>query len=596
MIGLGLLFPAALAAPADFPLRAPVSCPAEGVCRILVPPAMSASGSALLLTNANGRLIPSARLPHTAAPDRWEAVQIEASDELRVLDLDVKPPVSVLRIVPASGASPMLTLRTRGEVDEPWSLGVPTRLREGTLLSMPDPDARHVSISGARRTEIARIEAGHISAVREVSAVAADQGERLVLVTLSEPATIRRLTLEGAADGHAQVYDWASEGGQLQPRFLGEHPITDGTIAGLAVTGRRLMVALSEPAQITAARAWAPREVMLVRDGGSMLLYGGADGDSTVGLQAAATELLALPWAGATVEPAIASPDYLGGEDLLMAPGAPIEPARFRYQRRLSGEGLLRIPLPPEVTLRVRQDLGDVRILDDQDRQVPFVILHELGEAPAGDVTVVTEEQPGRTALDLALPRAGTGSVTVVLSTPARGFSRIVTVRAGSNSSTRHRWEGTRELVLPLTGPLPENISITIENGDDPPIPVSVAASVPKVSLLARLSEPSRLVYSDRSVMAERPGARLGRRKRKRLEPVSSPSYDLQRVGEAVLMGVVGDARLGEPEEILLAGDDSRQQQLVFIASILAALAMLGVLGRLLLDGRSGREGDEGGG
>lgn len=590
-----LLVSLAWAGRADFPLRASVSCPEQGVCRVLVPPHMSATGAGLLLEDAQGEVVPSARLSYLEAPERWAPVSATKTEE-GGSRLAVSGPVSAVRVSLASGPPqlPLVQLRTRSDAGAAWWEGKPHRLTRGEPLVLPlaDPEARQVELVGPSPRQIS-VEVGALGAVREVSGVV-ETHDRWAVITLSEPATVRRLTLPGAPDGAADLYGWLDRSGVVEPTYLGTYPCQDGVLVGAEATGRRFAVSLPEPAAaVSVARAWAPREVLLVRDAGAMTLYGGADEDQDGALQAASGELLALPWTGATVAASQPNPDHTGGLSLLMAPGTPIEAARFRFSRAISGSGLVRIPLPAPMLLQVHRDLRDLRVLDADGRQIPYAIVDEVGEDPIEPASVAQDERPGVSRVTLSLPRADSGELVLVLSTPARGFSRPVSVRSGRGTVTR-TWEGGAPLRVVLDGPIGDTITIAIDNGDDPPLPLEVSLLAPRRSLLAQVGEGSRLVYGDRSVLPADRGARLGRRKRKQIAPISAPQYDLRRHGAALLREASGVGRVGPEQPVLLAGEGPEQQR-ILIATVLAALVMVGVLGRVLL-GASGADRDQGGG
>jgi hypothetical protein len=61
-----------------------------------------------------------------------------------------------------------------------------------------------------------------------------------------------------------------------------------------------------------------------------------------------------------------------------MRPGAPVDPRLHRYRRAVSvgssAEGLARLRLHPEDLSRARPDLADIRVVDAERQQWPYLL------------------------------------------------------------------------------------------------------------------------------------------------------------------------------------------------------------------------------
>src|SRR5690606_27929609 len=82
-----------------------------------------------------------------------------------------------------------------------------------------------------------------------------------------------------------------------------------------------------------------------------------------------------------------------------------------------------------------RADLGDLRLLTDDGRQVPYVLRRRMGEAPFADLPVERVERGGDSVFTLELPHPDVPVSSVHLRTPSTLFERRVTVsRVGGSS------------------------------------------------------------------------------------------------------------------------------------------------------------------
>lgn len=194
----------------------------------------------------------------------------------------------------------------------------------------------------------------------------------------------------------------------------------------------------------------------------------------------------------------------------LFVPGRALDPTDFHRQRAVEGEGLVRIPLPPEVLAAARSDLADLRLVDPGGRQVPYLVRRTHRPAPLGGVTTERAERGARSVIGVELPTGDLAAVTLALRTEAMVFDRRVFVSATRPHRVLRslRWQGGGEapsLVTEVPGPVPRRLEVEIENGDNGPLPVTVEVWTDGVELVAVLPPGgTRLWYDGPSVTAPR--------------------------------------------------------------------------------------------
>ncbi len=182
--------------------------------------------------------------------------------------------------------------------------------------------------------------------------------------------------------------------------------------------------------------------------------------------------------------------------------GSTLDPATFRYVRTIPpGEpGLVTIPIDEAVLAHSQgAAFADVRVLDASNRQVPYLV-ERASEPLSLDVTIEpVTPRPSSLPRDEAvtvyrvrLPLERLPSARLVLTTPARVFSRRVTVGVEHGPDRRQRdpwfetlatanWSHADQdtpapaltmTVRPLEG---RDVFVTVEEGDNSPLPLASA-------------------------------------------------------------------------------------------------------------------------
>jgi len=176
--------------------------------------------------------------------------------------------------------------------------------------------------------------------------------------------------------------------------------------------------------------------------------------------------------------------------------GAPIDADRFRWSRAINDSvpGLATLPL--DVAVLAHSRLVDLRIVDAQDRQVPYLFEHLSGPLddtlPALEPMQVAEHAPGAPVVSryrVHLPFDSLSGARLVLRTPARVFQRRVHIEIPLNENQRrgpgaaiaesptewaHAMQETPAQPLSLNLPRAgkDDIMLVIEEGDNSPLPL----------------------------------------------------------------------------------------------------------------------------
>jgi hypothetical protein len=179
--------------------------------------------------------------------------------------------------------------------------------------------------------------------------------------------------------------------------------------------------------------------------------------------------------------------------------GSTLDPDTFRYLRTIpSGEaGLVTVPLDAPVLAHSESTaLSDVRVLDASNRQVPYLVERaseplslDLAIEPVTTVPASLRSQPALSIYRVRLPLEHLPSARLVLTTSARVFTRQVQVGVEHSATRRRRdpwfevlaaspWAHANQespapaLTLPLRALETRDLLVTIEEGDNSPLPI----------------------------------------------------------------------------------------------------------------------------
>ena len=261
-----------------------------------------------------------------------------------------------------------------------------------------------------------------------------------------------------------------------------------------------------------------------------------------------------------------------------MRPGAAIAAWPFAYRRPVpvprTDEGLLRLRLDPETVARSRPGLEDLRLVDVEGRQWPY-LLDRSGTTERLPLTVAGPETRGGSSIyALGLPASPLRIRGLLVDSPAPYFDRAFELRgtlAGGGRRDRvllqgrlvRRPEKPGEVVVDFDREPVESLELRVVDGDDPPLELSaVEARVPLPELFFAAPE------GDYALLFGNPEA--GR-----------PRYELEGVRDLVLAVDATAVRAGELVESPGRGPFARfrgeggWQQVLLWAAIILAVALL---------------------
>ena len=179
--------------------------------------------------------------------------------------------------------------------------------------------------------------------------------------------------------------------------------------------------------------------------------------------------------------------------------GSTLDAGTFRYLRPIpsGAPGLVTVPLDASVLAHSESTaFGDVRVLDASSRQVPYLVERaseplslDLSIERVATVPASLRSQPALSVYRVQLPLDRLPSARLVLTTSARVFTRQVRVGVEQGATRRRRdpWFETLAaspwvhadqespapaLTLPLRPLETRDLLVTIEEGDNSPIPI----------------------------------------------------------------------------------------------------------------------------
>ncbi len=426
--------------------------------------------------------------------------------------------------------------------------------------------------------------------------------EQLTLLA-ADPAFSRRVRLRAIRPAHGGNEEQLLGEATLWRLRLDEAQLVGESLA-LSVaegSGGRLVLEIedgdSPPLRQLSARVGGPvTRLLFPRPAAAPTVYYGNPATRAplydlAGLQARlAVEAAPAP---AGLGPEVENPGYVRPAPLaqVSSSGATLEVRRWRHERvfGVQQEDLYTLTLTPEDLARARANLGDLRLVDGQGRQVPYILEPRAAEARV--LLAVEHETPrGSTSRHrLALPvdtLAGPPAPPVPLeavelrvvepffSRPARLSGRAP--GAGRESPV---WQGTltrrgespAPLVLALDGLARRELWLEIDEGDDRPLTLLQAEGVARVARLAFKAAPGphRLLLGN--------------------EQATAPRYDLALLSREVLAYsalAVGPGPLADNPAFRRSGAEYLRQApptlLLWGALLVAVTALLLMTARLL--------------
>jgi hypothetical protein len=236
--------------------------------------------------------------------------------------------------------------------------------------------------------------------------------------------------------------------------------------------------------------------------------------------------------AAATLGPEVVNPRFAAAPPLPLAGalGAAVEGRRWRFTRPVEAsdrEDVFSLVLDADDLAASRPDLGDVRLVDASDHQVPYILAHD---AAVARIDLTLEPMPGgrdprRRELRIVVPegkaaaRDGLPLHALELDIAQSFFSRPARLLAAARQGQRDRDEvasvvlARREQARPeapcwiaLDGRRHRELVLEIDEGDNAPLDIRAVRAVVKVPRLAFKARPGayRLLLGNDDVAAPR--------------------------------------------------------------------------------------------
>ena len=182
-----------------------------------------------------------------------------------------------------------------------------------------------------------------------------------------------------------------------------------------------------------------------------------------------------------------------------MRPGAEIDSSSFTHRRRLgadpSPEGLNRVRLGLDDMARARQDIADLRIVDDASQQWAYLIerdadheFHPLGIGARESVDGISRYQLSLPAVPAILDRLVLRSPVPYLDRPYRlvagwgeqefvlAQGRLTKANRGTAPQTMATVEGSDDITIDLPAKRLDSLELIIEDGDDAPLALTAVS------------------------------------------------------------------------------------------------------------------------
>lgn len=631
VMGLACCATASAAELERYPDVGDVLLPERGVFRIHVPPSLRSvddppDGSDFVLVNGAGEAVPVAVARNPSQGQvvewsdgfRWRVISDPALGEAQYLiNVEGRPLDYVQVELPAGGV--VATVHVDERVGSDWvDTGATTRVWEqgnwfarrvrlprntgeyrlrldyhrspptgtpelrGLRYAIPAPDPDRVE---------AKVQAWSVN----------ERGWARYQVDLQRPLAVSRVAIHTDVDlfdreaAVVGVDSWDASADtfwnrnwnitRVQRLTIGGADVEQAWIDASDVRGDRMVVEIESVGEaalpIETVTVEVPGLNLVVRDPGvgPHKLYAGARIGTTSAweLQSAVSELFYVAETVVEVENVRANDAYRPPEvrGNLVGPGAEVSLRRMTSQHDIVGDpGLVRIPLSAEVLVGARSDLGDLRIIDPNGRQIPYLLRRRGGEHPLNDLTWERREDGSRSLIDVPLPAESLMLSSVTLSTDAPLFSRQITLfrRVGAElEPVRHfTWTGSdrpSQITLPVHQAFTDRLVIGIDNGDDPPLPITgVGASWPAWELVAQVPDSgARLVYGDRRLRA--------------------PEHDLALLRDEVGRRATRPVALG-PAKAMLNPVSMFDSGVVLVGVSVLVIGLLGLILAVIVGGR----------
>lgn len=582
----------------------------QGAVRVSIPPLLRSQGEPddhtdLLLVDAAGEVVPVAWISGRGAPYSESVDVLPTEDPQVVLIEAVDRPMDGLELtLPVNPSAATAQVLVQEEEDGEWlphgepallwntsdsshtalrfpptsgPLRVqlqyhqrePDALPRASLVRLPQPSLEPVSLTVPVQV-VALHESGWVSYQAELPH--ALPAQRLI-PEIEQPLFQRQARIPGEDEPLDTAYSYVSEYTIRRTR-IGGAQVEDVSLPWPAHHGGRQVVVQvhtqgSPPLDIPSLSLELEglEAVVLDPPPGPWTLYGGApQGTSPVhDLRAAAPELWRMAQvvveADAVVDnPAYQPPELRGG---LALPGAELDQRRFAWEREVQAQpGLVAIPLPAEVLAEAASDLSDLRLVDHQGRQIPYLLRQRLGDHTWTELEVAREEDGSTSNIRVTVPQPEVPVAGITLHTEAPLFSRRVSLsRAnGAHLETLRAYDWTGQdhpttLRLELDQVVGETLLVQVDNGDDPPLPLEVVAlHWPARELLAWIPEGgASLLYGHpdlsspwydlallREELSRRPAAQATLGPAVSLEPLAPSLLDRIVLGAGLLVLVLG--------------------------------------------------------
>jgi hypothetical protein len=489
-----------------------------------------------------------------------------------------------LDVAPADGGAPIVSagslFRLPDVPAEKLRAPLPSPAPKSIVLTLEGEDGGYVE--PRLHFETARtVAAPHERVVVPLEETARRRQEGRTVIEVARPRgvvpdVLRLETTTGSFNRNVEVWD---EGAGRTPALLGREklfrveaavPVEARELAVQAAHGDSLRVEIEDgdsgPLDGIALAAVIREPVLIVSLHGTgdspegRLRYGGgrahvphydlagllpAPGTPLVSARATAAARL---YDAAEVRPARLgeprdNPAYDGSPALAFAmrPGATLDARAWTHRRPIavhpSAEGLARLRLSAADLARARPDLADVRIIDGESRQWPYLLGHEPAHAWVDLEIVGPTRRRSTSVYELRLPVTPVTADLLSLESEAPFFDRAAAVTGRQADDTEVGLAAGRLVLLgeqqrPITlGLRPDRITsleLLIEDGNDAPLRFRAA----RAHLVERdlyLAAPT----GDYALLVGNTDA-------------TTPSYELERVRDVVLAVTSGTAEAAE--------------------------------------------------